>query len=58
MGEMKMHKNLIHKNLKGRDHFVDLGKVGRIILNVPIRNRDWIYLAQDREHSNMNLQVP
>jgi hypothetical protein len=55
-------------NLKGRDHFVDLGIDGRIILNWIVEKRwkggDWIHLAQDGDrcralvNTAMNVRVP
>jgi CRISPR/Cas system-associated protein Cas7 (RAMP superfamily) len=56
-------------NLRGKDHWVDPGVDGRIILKIDLQEvgcwvMDWIGLAQDRErwrvlvNAVMNLRVP
>jgi hypothetical protein len=43
-----MHKKFWSENLKGRGHLGDLGIGGLDNIKMDLRNRDWIYVAQDR----------
>jgi hypothetical protein len=59
-----MHIKLWLENLKGRDHFKDLGTDRRIILEIGCECMNWIHLAGNRDqwwvlvNMVMKLQVP
>jgi len=44
-----MHTKFCLENLKGRDHFEDLGVNGKILLEWILRS-DWMHPVQDRDY--------